>query len=136
MSKRNSSGTDTVAGHHRAERVITVATIALPFVAVAVAIVVFWGQGITLLDLLLCAALYLVTAGGIAMGFHRLFTHKSFKCTPAVKWALGIGGSMAAQGPLLYWAALHRRHHQHSDNENDPHSPHAFEGAGGLAVLR
>jgi stearoyl-CoA desaturase (delta-9 desaturase) len=62
---------------------------------------------------------------GITIGYHRLYTHKSFEASPAVAWTFGILGSMAVQGPLMWWATTHRRHHQHSDHEEDPHSPHA-----------
>jgi stearoyl-CoA desaturase (delta-9 desaturase) len=70
------------------------------------------------------ALLYVLTALGITVGFHRMFTHRSFAAPAAVRAIFGILGSMAAQGPLLYWVAAHRRHHQHSDESDDPHSPH------------
>ena len=61
---------------------------------------------------------------GITVGFHRLFTHRSFDCPPWVRAAFAIAGSMAAQGPVVRWVADHRRHHAFSDKEGDPHSPH------------
>src|SRR5262249_51377306 len=79
--------------------------------------------------------MYLVTALGITVGFHRLFTHRSFQTNRVVQFALAALGSMAAQGPLLTWVALHRRHHQHSDADGDPHSPHNH-GRGLLGVAR
>lgn len=62
---------------------------------------------------------------GITVGFHRLFTHRSFEAARPVQFALGILGSMAFQGPLLEWVGRHRIHHRFSDHDGDPHSPHA-----------
>jgi stearoyl-CoA desaturase (delta-9 desaturase) len=68
--------------------------------------------------------MYVLTVLGITVGFHRLFVHRSFETNSVVQFVLAVLGSMAAQGPLLDWAANHRRHHQHSDKPGDPHSPH------------
>jgi len=57
------------------------------------------------------------------MGFHRYFTHGSFKATRGFKIALAVAGTLAIEGPLLTWVADHRRHHKYSDKEGDPHSP-------------
>lgn len=119
----------------RLERRVAVVTVIVPFVALAFAIIHFWGNGVAALDLILCCAMYVITAFGLTMGFHRLLTHRSFKCTGAVTAFLGVAGSMAAQGPPLFWVACHRRHHQSSDEADDPHSPHHF-GGGCLGVLR
>jgi stearoyl-CoA desaturase (delta-9 desaturase) len=68
-----------------------------------------------------------VIAGfGISMGFHRHFTHSSFKAAKPLRVALAIGGSIAIEGPVLVWVADHRRHHKYSDREGDPHSPWRF----------
>src|SRR5262249_44731678 len=72
---------------------------------------------------------------GITVGYHRLFSHRSFDTNPVVKFMLGVLGSMAVQGPLLKWVAAHRRHHQHSDKDEDPHSPHGH-GNGLWAMFR
>ena len=78
-------------------------------------------------------AMYLLTVLGITVGFHRLFTHRAFETNQIVQGILAILGSMAVQGPLLKWVALHRRHHQFSDKEDDPHSPHEnFRGIFGV----
>ena len=60
------------------------------------------------------------------MGFHRYFTHSSFKANRGLKIALAIAGSLAIEGPVLVWVADHRRHHKYSDKEGDPHSPWRF----------
>ena len=96
---------------------------------------VFWNRGLSLLDLTLCVGFYAITMLGITLGYHRLFTHRSFKCGDTLRAALCIAGSMAAQGPIFFWTACHRRHHRHSDEEGDPHSPH-HHGAGVSGVLR
>lgn len=66
-----------------------------------------------------------LTGIGVTVGYHRLFTHRSFEASAVICWTLGILGSMAGQGPVSAWIAIHRRHHEHSDVEGDPHSPKA-----------
>jgi stearoyl-CoA desaturase (delta-9 desaturase) len=95
-----------------------------PIVGVAVAIPLLWGRAVSLLDLVLAVILYVVTGHGITVGYHRMFTHRSFRPNRALKIALGIVGSMAIQGSIVSWTANHRRHHAHSDQPGDPHSPH------------
>jgi stearoyl-CoA desaturase (delta-9 desaturase) len=121
----------------RTEGRIAKATILVPAIAVAVAVAAAI-SGVArpaLLELLMTAALCLVTQLGVTVGFHRLFTHRSFETARAIRVALGIAGSMAAQGPLLFWVSEHREHHQKSDSAGDPHSPH-LEGEAALTGLR
>jgi stearoyl-CoA desaturase (delta-9 desaturase) len=119
----------------RLERQVAVVTVVVPFLALGVGVFLLWGKAVSVLDLILCAVMYVITAFGLTMGFHRFFTHRSFKCVRPMAAFLGIAGSMAAQGPVLFWVACHRRHHQCSDDAGDPHSPHAF-GGGFMGVLR
>lgn len=72
---------------------------------------------------------------GTSVGFHRYFTHRSFKASRPVHIALAILGSMAAQGPVIFWVALHRLHHELSDKSGDPHSPN-LHGDGILDRIR
>jgi stearoyl-CoA desaturase (delta-9 desaturase) len=65
---------------------------------------------------------------GITLGFHRLLTHRSFQTFKPVEYALAILGSMAVQGPVMNWVADHRKHHAHTDQEGDPHTPHGHGG--------
>jgi stearoyl-CoA desaturase (Delta-9 desaturase) len=116
-------------------RVATLLTVLLPLLALGVAAVLLWGWGFSWADLGLLLGMYVLTALGITVGFHRLFTHRSFETYGAVQFVFGVLGSMAVQGPLLKWVALHRRHHQHSDESGDPHSPHGH-GRGLLGLLR
>lgn len=65
----------------------------------------------------------LVGGFGISVGFHRHFSHRSFTCSPWLRHVLAGLGSMACQGPLIYWCAIHRRHHSLADLPGDLHSP-------------
>jgi stearoyl-CoA desaturase (Delta-9 desaturase) len=109
--------------------------VVLPFLGLGAAIVFFWGWGFHWADLGVLLGMYALTALGITVGFHRLFTHRSFETYPAIRLILGVLGSMALQGPLLKWVAYHRRHHEHSDESGDPHSPHLY-GGGVSGLLR
>ncbi|HKQ47821.1 MAG TPA: fatty acid desaturase [Phycisphaerae bacterium] len=107
--------------------------IILPFLAVIAAIVLLWGPGFSWLQLGLLVGMYSATAIGVTVGFHRLLTHRAFETIAPIKGFFAILGSMAVQGPVLDWVAIHRRHHQHSDRPDDPHSPHQHgEGFWGL----
>jgi len=64
-----------------------------------------------------------VSGLGITVGYHRLFTHGSFKANRGLRIAMAIAGSLAIEGPVIRWVADHRRHHAFSDREGDPHSP-------------
>jgi stearoyl-CoA desaturase (delta-9 desaturase) len=57
-----------------------------------------------------------------------LLTHRSFTAVRPLKIALAIAGSMAIQGGVIRWVADHRKHHQHSDDDGDPHSPWKYGG--------
>jgi stearoyl-CoA desaturase (delta-9 desaturase) len=106
-------------------KLIRIVVVFLPPIGVIAAMVFLWGGYFGSLYLALFLVMYLLTGFGITIGFHRLFTHSGFKTSPAVVWTIGILGSMAIEGPLIWWVATHRRHHRHSDKELDPHSPHA-----------
>ncbi|WP_206352238.1 acyl-CoA desaturase [Tautonia rosea] len=114
-------------------RWVVLCVIILPLIAVLAIPLIVWGWGFHWVDLGLLLGMYLLTGMGITVGFHRLFTHRSFETSVPVKFVLGVLGSMTAQGSLLEWVALHRRHHQFSDDEGDPHSPHGNnEGVRGV----
>ncbi len=61
---------------------------------------------------------------GICLGYHRLLTHRGFNTYPIVRRTLAWLGTMGGEGPPITWIAVHRKHHQFSDQEGDPHSPH------------
>ncbi len=109
--------------------------VVVPFVAAVAAVALLWGTGVGWTELGLLAVMYVVTTIGINVGYHRLFTHRAFDTVAPVRVALGVFGSMGAQGPLLQWVATHRRHHQHSDTPDDPHTPH-HSGRGVWGAVR
>jgi stearoyl-CoA desaturase (delta-9 desaturase) len=106
-----------------------------PLAGVAFAIWTLWGTGISLLNFGLFAGFYLATGLGITVGFHRLFTHRSFKAPTPVRVVLAALGTMAVQGAVIDWCATHRRHHAFADQYGDPHSPHLAKAAGTKGVL-
>nr|WP_306994777.1 acyl-CoA desaturase [Amycolatopsis thermophila] len=109
-----------------AEMVIIRAFLIIPFAALIAAVPLFWGWGLSWLDLAVAAGFYTVSTLGITIGYHRYFTHGAFRANRPLRIALAIAGSMAAQGPVLGWVADHRRHHAFSDRAGDPHSPWLF----------
>jgi stearoyl-CoA desaturase (delta-9 desaturase) len=100
--------------------------VVVPLLALLAAVPFAWGWGLGWHDIVLAGVFYVVSGMGISMGFHRHFTHSSFKANRPLRAALGVAGSLAVEGPLLVWAADHRRHHKYSDREGDPHSPWRF----------
>jgi stearoyl-CoA desaturase (Delta-9 desaturase) len=125
-----------VAAMTRTEKVANLGAVILPFAATLAAIVLLWNQVVHPTDLAILAAMYLLTALGITVGFHRLLTHRAFLAPKPVEYALAVLGSMAVQGPVISWVADHRKHHAHTDVEGDPHSPHVGHGDGVGGVLR
>jgi stearoyl-CoA desaturase (Delta-9 desaturase) len=119
----------------RAVRLATLLAILIPLLGVVAAPFFVWGWGFGWTDLGLLLGMYVFTALGITVGFHRLFVHRSFETYSWVKFIWAVLGSMAVQGSLFKWVALHRRHHQFSDTANDPHSPR-HEGHGVTALLK
>jgi stearoyl-CoA desaturase (delta-9 desaturase) len=117
------------------EQSLVIAFMIIPVVALVAAVMLTWGWGITLLDVVIATIAYFGTGLGVTVGFHRHFTHKSFKATRPMKVALAITGSLAFQGSIVSWVADHRRHHAFSDKEGDPHSPWLF-GTGPTAIVR
>lgn len=116
-------------------RVINLAAVTIPFLGLIAAIVLLWGVSFNWIYLALLGGMYMLTALGVTIGYHRYFTHRSFKTSRPMVVLLAILGSMAVEGPVLQWVAMHRRHHQHSDDHDDPHSPH-IHGAGLWATIR
>ena len=112
----------------RLQRRIAAATILVPFAFTLLAVGLLFYRPLTWTDGTLLAVMYVITSLGVTAGFHRQFAHRSFKAKPALRVALGIMGSMAGQGNLIYWVATHRRHHQFSEGEGDPHSPYVMDG--------
>jgi stearoyl-CoA desaturase (Delta-9 desaturase) len=105
------------------ENVVLAIFIAVPFLALVAAVPIAWGWGLGWRDVAIAVVMYVVSGHGITVGFHRYFTHGSFRANRALKIALAVAGSLAIEGPVVRWVADHRRHHAFSDREGDPHSP-------------
>ena len=105
-------------------RIVTLVAVLVPPLGVLAAIGLLWEVAVRPVDVVLLASLYIACGLGITVGFHRLFSHKAFATTPAVRATLAILGSMTVQGPVTQWVTDHRKHHALSDREGDPHSPH------------
>jgi stearoyl-CoA desaturase (Delta-9 desaturase) len=107
----------------RGEQFALYAVVTVPLLAFLAAIPVAWGWGMGWTDLGLFLGFYIVSGLGITVGYHRLFTHGSFKANRPLRIGLAVAGSLAIEGPVIRWVADHRRHHAYSDREGDPHSP-------------
>jgi stearoyl-CoA desaturase (delta-9 desaturase) len=116
---------------HRAQRRHFLLFDVLPFLGTLVAVVRLSSHPIGGEDIALFAAMWLLTGLGLTVGYHRLFAHRSFAAAAPVAAALAILGSMAARGPMISWASIHRRHHRFSDADGDAHSPNLHGAAPG-----
>jgi stearoyl-CoA desaturase (delta-9 desaturase) len=99
------------------------------------AVVLLWDRMVGPTELAILAVGYVLTGIGITVGFHRLFTHRSFQTYRPVRWAFAVLGEMGVESDVITWVADHRKHHQYSDRDGDPHSPHGF-GPGIFGALR
>jgi stearoyl-CoA desaturase (Delta-9 desaturase) len=132
-----SRATETVPIEHETrERLVRVGVIGLPVAALGVAAWLAWGGALRWHDLVVLAIVYALTGAGITVGYHRLFTHRSFKTTRGLRALFAVLGSMAVEGPVIEWVSTHRKHHAFSDRRGDPHSPHADQAPGWRGALR
>src|SRR5438309_3282621 len=114
----------------RTERIANLVGVVVPFVGVIAAIGLLWNRGVDGVDLAILGAMYLLTAVGVTVGFHRLLTHRAFQTYPWLERTFAVLGSLSVQGSVMDWVADHRKHHAHADKEGDPHSPHVGHGSG------
>ena len=119
----------------KTEKLANLGAVVLPFLATIAAIVLLWNRFVSAPDLVIAAVMYLLTAIGITVGFHRLLTHRSFQTSKPLEYTFAVLGSMAVQGPVISWVADHRKHHAHTDEEGDPHSPHVGHDGGVRGVF-
>ena len=87
----------------------------MPFLAVF--------TGVTLKVVVLAFVTFTVRMFFITAGYHRYFSHRSYRLGRVPQFVMAFGGTMAAQKGPLWWAAHHRNHHQFADTERDTHSP-------------
>src|SRR4051794_26385576 len=92
------------------ERITRVVVLALPVAALVVAAWLAWGGTLRWHDLVVFAVTYVLSGIGVTVGFHRLFTHRSFKTTRSLRALLAVLGSTAVEGPVTEWVATHRKH--------------------------
>ena len=118
------------------DRLATGTATVVPFFALAYAVYHSWQGLLRWSDVVIFFVAYVLTGLGVTVGFHRLFTHRSFKTTKPVRAALAILGSVAIEGPITAWVADHRKHHDFSDQVGDPHSPHVEHGHGFSGAMR
>src|SRR5437867_6655508 len=120
------------------QRIVMLISVVGPIAGVIAAIYMLWGggwDGIAWPQAVAMIVMYLIAGYGVTIGFHRLLTHKAFETQGAIRILFAIFGSMRAQGAVIRWCATHRRHHQTSDRNGDPHSPH-LHGDDMLGFLR
>jgi len=118
------------------DRIANIGVTVVPLLLLGFAIYIAWGGTLHWQDLVVLAIVYVPVGFGVTVGFHRLFTHRSFQTYPALRALWAILGSAAVEGPVIEWVAYHRKHHAFSDEVGDPHSPHVGHGSGILGALR
>lgn len=95
----------------------------IPFILAHVACLAAIWTGVSVADLLLCAGLYAARMFGVTGGYHRYFSHKTYKTSRPMAFILGFLAQSSAQRGILWWAGTHRHHHRFSDGPEDVHSP-------------
>lgn len=113
-----------VAGHHHGElHDDIIYPHVVPFVLVHLALLGMFWTGVSAASLTVALVLYLVRMWAITAGFHRYFSHRSYKTGRVMQFVLAFLGQASAQRGVIWWSAIHRHHHLHSDTEEDVHSP-------------
>src|ERR671936_1022530 len=105
------------AEHETRDRIITGALTVIPFLMLGFVVWQLAGSWLHWSDFVVFALIYIPTGLGITVGFHRLFTHRSFKTGPVTRGVFAALGSAAIEGPIVSWVADHRKHHAFSDEE-------------------
>jgi stearoyl-CoA desaturase (delta-9 desaturase) len=122
--------------HETLDRIATGTVSVVPFLALGVVCWQVWAQLLHWSDIAVFGILYVLTGFGVTVGFHRLFTHRSFATKRWMRGTLAALGSAAIEGPVISWVADHRKHHAFADQPGDPHSPHVDHGVGWRGALR
>ncbi len=117
------------------DQVANVVVTVVPVGLVGLAMWSAWGGALRWPDLVVLAITYLLTGVGVTVGYHRLFTHRSFKTSAPMRALFAALGSAAIEGPVIEWVANHRKHHRFSDQPGDPHSPHLDHAKGWRGAL-
>ncbi len=101
---------------------LIIALTLIPSIGILGTIWYVWNFGIIWQEPILLLIFWIITGLGITVGYHRLFSHRSFKAHPILEWILVISGAAALQNSALQWCSNHRKHHKHLDTDNDPYS--------------
>ena len=121
--------------HETRDRIITGIVTAVPFLALGLVCWQVWADLLRWSDIAVFLIMYVLTAGGVTVGFHRYLTHRSFVTSAPLRATFAALGSAAIEGPVISWVADHRKHHVFSDREGDPHSPHVGHEGGWRGAL-
>jgi stearoyl-CoA desaturase (delta-9 desaturase) len=119
----------------RSAMVVLAIGVVVPFLALLASVPIAWGWGLSWLDAAIGIGFYFLSGFGVTVGFHRYFTHGSYKAIRPLRVGLAVAGSLAVEGSLIQWVADHRRHHAYADREGDPHSPWRF-GASAVGLAK
>ena len=96
---------------------------AIPFLLIHLACFAAFWTGVSAPALWLCFGLYWLRMFGVTAGYHRYFSHRAFATSRLFQFVLALIAQSTFQKSVLWWAAKHRHHHQHSDTLEDVHSP-------------
>jgi len=94
----------------------------IPLIGVFGTGIYVYNQGVVWQEPLLLFIFWFLSGMGITMGYHRLFSHKSYKTNVFVEWLLMFFGSMALENTILKWCSDHRIHHTKAETKEDPYS--------------
>jgi stearoyl-CoA desaturase (delta-9 desaturase) len=119
----------------RSDKIFNTLAVVIPFAAIFAAIVLLWNQAVSTRDLLILLVMYVPIGFGVTIGYHRLLTHRAFATNKPMQYLFAVLGTASVQGPVIAWVADHRKHHAHTDEEGDPHSPHVGHSDGLRGVL-
>ncbi len=122
--------------HASIDRVANVVVTVVPVGLLGLAMWSAWGGALHWPDLVVLAVTYTLTGFGVTVGYHRLFTHRSFRTSTPMRALLAALGSAAIEGPVIEWVSNHRKHHRFSDQPGDPHSPHVDRPSGWRGAFR
>lgn len=95
----------------------------LGFIIVHLACLAAIYTGVSMWSIGLCVGLYYLRMFGVTGGYHRYFSHRTYKMGRVMQFLMAFLAQSSAQRGCLWWAAHHRHHHRHSDDEQDLHSP-------------
>jgi stearoyl-CoA desaturase (delta-9 desaturase) len=116
---------DDEHNHSWKHKAAVLGAVVFPLLGMIAAIIMAWQYGMmNWINLTMLIGGWYLTGMGITIGFHRMLTHRSFEAKPSVYKFWTVLGSLAVEGSPIDWCMVHRKHHQFSDHEGDPHSPH------------